>query len=198
MSHDRLQHVLDTETGLGRAAHRLAGRDADDVLDLGDDTVRFGRGQVDLVENGEHLDALLDGGVAIGHRLRLDALAGVDHQQRTLAGGQRAAHFVTEVDVTRRVDEIKAVGFAVARLVGERGGLRLDGDATLALEVHRIEHLRLHLAVCEPPTLLDEAVGQRALAVVDVGDDGEVADQFLHKPAIVAVTRPAGPDKAQR
>jgi hypothetical protein len=34
----------------------------------------------------------------------------------------------------------------------------------------------LHLALAQSAAHLDQAVGQRRLAVVDVGDDGEVAD----------------------
>ena len=55
-------------------------------------------------------------------------------------------------------------------------GLRLDRDAALALDVHRVEHLRLHLAVAQAAAALDQTIGQRRLAVVDVGDDGKIAD----------------------
>ena len=54
--------------------------------------------------------------------------------------------------------------------------MRLDGDAALALEVHRVEHLRFHLARLQRAGQLEEAVGERRLAVVDVRDDREVAD----------------------
>jgi hypothetical protein len=58
----------------------------------------------------------------------------------------------------------------------QRRGLRLDGDAALALDVHRVEHLRFHLAIGEAAAALDDAIGQRALAVVDVGNDREISD----------------------
>ena len=41
---------------------------------------------------------------------------------------------------------------------------------------HVVEHLRAHLALAQPPAPLDQAVGERRLAVVDVRDDGEIAD----------------------
>jgi hypothetical protein len=78
--------------------------------------------------------------------------------------------------VSRRIDQVQVVDLAVTRLVLQRRGLRLDGDATLALDIHRIEHLRLHLAIREPAAEMDDAIGKRRLAVVDMGDDGEVAD----------------------
>src|SRR3546814_6697016 len=60
--------------------------------------------------------------------------------------------------------------------VAEPHGLRLDGDAALALQLHRVEHLLLHLAVAEAAAELDQAVGQGGLAMVDVSDDREVTD----------------------
>ena len=136
----------------------------------------LGRRQVDLVEHRHDLVAGVDGVIDIGERLRLDALAGVHHQQRALAGGERAVDLVGEVDVAGGVDQIEDVVLAVARLVIEPHGLRLDGDAALALDIHGIEHLLLHLARLEPAGELDQPVGQRRLAVVDMRDDGEIAD----------------------
>ena len=102
-----------------------------------------------LLSTGTTFDALLGRRIAVGDRLRLDALRGVDDQQRAFAGGERARDLVGEVDVAGRVDQVEVVGLAVARLVAQRRGLRLDGDAALALEVHRVEHLRFHLALGE-------------------------------------------------
>src|SRR6185312_14420558 len=65
----------------------------------------------------------------------------------------------------------------VLRRVVEAHGLRLDGDAALALDVHRIEHLVVELALRHRPAAQQQPVGQRALAVVDMGDDREIADQ---------------------
>ena len=75
-----------------------------------------------------------------------------------------------------RVDQVEHVVLAVARPVVEPHGLRLDGDAALALDIHGIEHLLDHLALGEAAGRLDQPVGERRLAVVDMGDDGEVAD----------------------
>src|SRR5690606_10774120 len=144
----------------------------------------IGRGQIHLVQHGNHFDAQFDGGVAVGHGLRLDTLRSVDHEQRTLTGRQRTADLVRKVDVSRRVNEIQGVGLAVSCLVGKGGGLRLDGDSPFLLDIHGIKHLRGHLAVCQPPAALDEAVGQRGLAMVDVSNDRKIAD-VIHIPGNV-------------
>src|SRR5690606_13449085 len=78
--------------------------------------------------------------------------------------------------VTGRVDEVQLVLEPVLRLVREAHRLGLDGDPALALELHLVEELVLLLALGQRAGRLEDAVGQRALAVVDVRDDGEVAD----------------------
>ena len=102
------------------------------------------------------------------------------------AGGQRPGHLVREVDVPRRVDQVQDVLLPVLRRVVQADRVRLDGDAALALEIHRVEDLRLHLARLKGAGDLEEAVGERRLAVVDVRDDREVSDvAWFH-----AVNRP--------
>ena len=85
--------------------------------------------------------------------------------------------------MSRGVDEVEEVFGAVGRAMHQRGGLCLDGDAPLALQVHRVEHLAVHLAFGQPPQALDQPIGQRGLAMVDVGDDGKVAN-VLHTGAM--------------
>ena len=78
--------------------------------------------------------------------------------------------------MARGVDQVQVVGLTVAAAVVGPHRLRLDRDPALALEVHRVEHLRHVLARVDRPGDLEDAVGQGRLAVVDVGDDREVAN----------------------
>ena len=95
----------------------------------------------------------------------------VDEQDDALARGQAARHLVPEVDVAGRVDQVDDVVVPLEPHV-----LGLDGDAPLALEVHRVEVLGPHVAGVDGAGELEEAVGERRLPVVDVGDDAEVAE----------------------
>ena len=63
--------------------------------------------------------------------------------------------------------------------VFERRGLRLDGDAALALDIHRIQDLRFHFAIGKAATEMDDTVGQGGFAVVDMSDNGKITD-VLH------------------
>ena len=111
---------------------------------------------------------------------------GVDEQDHALARGEGAADLVAEVDVAGRVDEVDDVAVPFEAHV-----LRLDGDAALALEVHRVEVLGSHVARVDRARQLQEAVGERRLPVIDVGDDAEAANavECSHDPSIVAYPR---------
>jgi hypothetical protein len=63
--------------------------------------------------------------------------------------------------------------------------MRLDRDAPLALEIHRVEHLRFHLAGLQGAGELEEAIGERGLAVIDVSNDGEIPDKALIQDAFI-------------
>ena len=132
----------------------------------------IGGGQVDLVDHRHDLVVVLDRLIDVGQRLRFDALRGVDDQQRAFAGGEAAADLIGEVDVARGVHQVELVGLAVGGLPLEPHGLRLDGDPALLLDVHGVEHLAVgHLALGEAAGGLDQPVGERRLAVVDMRDD---------------------------
>ena len=109
------------------------------------------------------------------HRLglRLDAGDRVEHRDRAVEDAQRALDLDREVDVAGRVDD---VDLAVAPLRGGRG--RRDRDAALLLLDH-VVHDRgafVHLAdLVGAAGVVEDALGRRGLARVDVGHDPDVA-----------------------
>ena len=145
--HDRLQHLVDALACFGAHGDSVGSIQSDSLLDVLLGAQNVGRGQVDLVDHGNDFEAVMDGQVGVGEGLRFHALARVDHQQRALAGGQRARDLIAEVHVARRINQIELVDVAVARLVHHAHGMGLDGDAALPLEVHIVEDLGLHLAL---------------------------------------------------
>ena len=64
-------------------------------------------------------------------------------------------------------------------MVDGADSLGLDGNATLPLQIHVIEYLCLHFAAGQKAGHLDDTVSQSRFAVVDMGDDTEVADLFI-------------------
>ena len=75
--------------------------------------------------------------------------------------------------MARRIDDIDA---PVPPLDG--GVLGQDGDAALALQVNRIHHALGHVAQpVEGAGLAQQLIDEGRLAVIHVGDDGDVAER---------------------
>ena len=172
----RLQDLRDADARLGRGRDDLVVQQADEVLDFFGDLLRISAREVDLVDDGDDRQVVLQRQVDVRHRLRFDPLRRIDDEERALAGRQAAADLVGEVDVAGGVDQVQFVGFAITRRIAHAHGARLDRDALLALEIHRVEDLRHHLAAGDGAGLFQQAVGERRFAVIDVGDDAEVAN----------------------
>ena len=68
------------------------------------------------------------------------------------------------------IDEVIDIVLAVLCRIIELNCARLDGDSALALEIHIIEDLRLHIARGDRSGLLKDTVGESGLAVVDMSN----------------------------
>ena len=102
--------------------------------------------------------------------------AGEAEMERAIAGAQTSTHLVREVRVARRIHEIHKV-----LTDKHRRRHRFDRNAPLALDVQRVQRrLASSLRPCYVAVLFEEALRQRGLAVVDVGDNAE-GDRFLHR-----------------
>jgi hypothetical protein len=89
----------------------------------------------------------------------------VDHRQDAL-------DLAAEIGVAGRVDDVDPHA-----LPDDRGAFGQDGDAALALEIVGVHRAFGDLLVgAESARLLQELVDQGGLPVVDMGDDGDVAD----------------------
>src|SRR5262245_49410407 len=82
-----------------------------------------------------------------------------------------------KIDVSWRIDQVQLVLLPLIRVL-HRDGMRLDRDSALAIERHVVQELFFHFALGDGPGNFQQPVGQRALAVVDVRDDGKVANEL--------------------
>ena len=106
-----------------------------------------------------------------GARLRHRPLDGVDQQQAAVGHVQDALDLAAEIGVAGRVDDVD-----LDAAVGDGRVLGQDRDAPLPLEIVRVDdQLAGRVRVAEDVRLLEHAIDQGRLAVVDVGDDGDVA-----------------------
>ncbi len=118
-----------------------------------------------------HLQRLAQDKARLGHR----PVVGVNDQQDPVDHLEDAFDFTAEIGVSGRVDNIDA-RIAVA----DGGVFRQDGDTALALQVVGVHDLADHLFVVPKHAALPkQGVDDRGLAVVDMGDDRNVA-QLVH------------------
>ncbi len=137
-----------------------------------DDFDRSRVGAVDLVDDDDGLETHLErlGDDELGLRQR--TFGGVDQHQGAVHHVEDALHLAAEIGVAGSVDDVDAGVFP-----DHRGGLGQDGDAALALEVVGIHGALDHaLVLAVGAGLLQQPVDQRGFAMVDVRDDGDVAN----------------------
>ena len=129
-------------------------------------------GLVDLVDGDNRLqtdlERLADDELGLRHR----PFGGVDEHDGAVHHRQDALDLAAEIRVAGRVDDVDP-----RILPDDRGRLGENGDAALFFDVVRIHHALDHaLVFAERAGLAKQLIDQCGLAMVDVGDDGDVAE----------------------
>ena len=136
----------------------------------------MGGRKIDLVQDRDHFQIVIHGKINIRQGLRFDSLGRVHDQDRSVAGGEGTGNFVIKVHMSGGVDQVEDIFFAVFRPVHRADGLTLDGDPAFPLQIHIVQDLVLHFTAGEQTCLLDDAVRQSGLAVVNMSYNAEIAD----------------------
>ena len=175
---DGLQHRFDPDSVSRAGQYHVFGVDAQQIHDLARHDIDPRVGQIDLVDDRDDGEVVLQGQVQIADRLRLDALYGVHDQERAFTGREAPGNLVGKIDVSGGIDQIQRERPSVRRIVGHADRVGLDRDAPLPLQVEIIEHLGTHLQGRYGARHLQQPIRQRRFAVIDMRDDGEVANVF--------------------
>ena len=134
--------------------------------------VRAGVGAVDLVDHNDRVQAARQRLADHELGLRQHAFGRVYQHDGAVHHVQDAFDLAAEIRVAGGVDDVDA-----GAAPDHRGTLGEDGDAALALQDVAVERaLGHHLVVTERAGLAEELVDQGGLAVVDMGDDRDVAN----------------------
>ena len=134
-----------------------------------------GVGLIDLVDGHDDLVAQLQGLLQNEPGLGHGALGGVHQQNDAVDHLQNALHLAAEIGVARGIHNVDLVVFIM-----NGGVLGQNGNAPLPLQVPGV-HDTLHGGLIFPvdTALLQHLVHQSGLAMVNVGDNGNIADLFL-------------------
>ena len=168
---DALEVSLRADRQLDR--HRVRSQAVDHrlhaLLEVGPDAVH-------LVDVGDARDVVLVGLAPDGLGLGLDAGDRVEQRDRAVEHAQRALHLDGEVDVAGGVDDVDPVALPLCG-----GGGRGDRDAPLLLLLHPVHDGRALVDLADlvgAPGVVEDALGRRRLAGVDVRHDPDVAGVF--------------------
>ncbi len=153
-------------------------------VEIDEETIDFvqhgggaGIGAVDFIQDHDGRQLGLQSFLQDVARLRKGTFAGVNEQEHAIDHAQGSLDFAAEIAVAGRIHDIDA-----RIVIKKRGVLGQDGDATLALEFVGVHNaLGDFLIAAEDAALTEHGVDQSSLAVVDVGDDSDIADGFIHK-----------------
>ena len=146
------------------------------LVGLVDDLADAGVRAVDLVDDEDDRQLLVERLAQDEAGLGQRALGGVHEQEHPVDHLEAALDLAAEVGVARGVDDVEGELAPVGHGVPHGRVLREDGDALLALQVHGVHDAVLDVgALAEGAGLPQHGVDEGGLAVVDVGDDGDVS-----------------------
>ena len=138
--------------------------------------LRLRVGAIDLVDDHDGLQPQLQRLGEHEFRLRHDRFRRIDQQHDAVDHRQDAFDLAAEIGMAGRVDDVDPHPVPVhARALGE------DGDAALALQIVGVHGALRHLLVlANRAGLLQQLVHEGRLAMIDVGDNGNVSDFHGH------------------
>ena len=116
------------------------------------------------------------------HKARLGqgALAGIDEQDHTVDHAERTFYLSAKVGVARGVDDVD-----LGALPRDGAVFGADGDSALFFKVATVHDALGHVLVfAEGSGLFEKGIHERGFAVVDVGDDGDVAQRVVGRVGV--------------
>ena len=172
---DQVDDALEVGLGPDRQLdrHRMRAEAVDHRLDA---ALEVRADAVHLVDVRDARDLVLVGLAPDGLGLRLYTSDGVEQRDCTVEHAQRALDLDREVHVAGRIDDVDPV---VGPLAGGRG--RRDRDAALLLLLHPVHGRGALVDLAHLVGLagvVEDALGRRRLARIDVGHDPDVSGLF--------------------
>ena len=172
---DQVDDALEVALGADRQLDRHGVR-AEAVDHRLHAALEVGADAVHLVDVGDARDLVLVGLAPDGLGLWLYTSNGVEQRDCTIEDAQRALDLDREVHVARRIDDVDAVISPLAR-----GGGRRDRDTALLLLLHPVHRGGALVDLAHLVGLsgvIQDALGRRRLARIDVGHDPDVSGLF--------------------
>ena len=158
----------------------------EEVIDLVQHFLRASIGAINLVDYEDGRQSGFKSFAKHVSGLRQRTLTGVDKQHHSVDHLESALDFTAEVAVPGGIDDID-----LHIVIKNRGILGKDSDAALALKLVRVHHtIGDNLVRAKRTTLAKHSVDEGRLAVINVSDDGDVANRRIQEGAFQCFTMP--------
>ena len=84
--------------------------------------------------------------VKIGNSLCLNALRGINHEQRPFAGSNGARNFIRKIYMSGGINEVEDI-FPIVLLIIHLNSMTFYGNASFSFQIHIVQHLSLGIAL---------------------------------------------------
>ena len=138
-------------------------------------------GKIHLIDNGNDFEVVIQCKIGIGQSLRLNSLCRIHDKNSPVTGCEGSAYLIVKVHMPRRVNQVKNILLSVLRLIDDSYGLGLNRNSPFPLDIHVIENLRLHFPLCQCSGLLDDAVRESGLSVINMRNNTKISNSLLIK-----------------
>ena len=159
--HNALEKVLDALARLAGNTHGILCGDGQFLLYFFLNLLRTCAGKINLVDSRHNVQISIHGKSGIRDGLCLYTLCCINNQNGTFTGSKRARHFIGKVNMAWRINKIKLVLLAIARLIHHAYRVGLDGNATLTFNIHGVQQLLFHITLFNRMGKLQNTVRNR-------------------------------------
>ena len=166
-----LYHILNAFAGFSAAKNDAVRIQLQDIVDLINHPLRHGAGKVDFAHHRNNDKLAFFGQNKIGDGLGFHALRGVHKKKHAFHGRQTFRDLIRKIHMARSVNQIQDIVLIVNP---DRAGF--DGNAALSFQVHIVQHLISEFTLGNSAGMKEKTVRERGFAVVNMGDDAEIAD----------------------
>ena len=120
--------------------------------------VRVSTRKVNFIYNRDNFQIVVQRQVNVSQSLCFNTLGRVNYQERTFARSQSTGNFVGKVYVTRGIDKVKHILFAIASFINATNSLRFNSNTTFAFQIHGVKDLFFHLTFRESAGVFNQSV----------------------------------------
>ena len=123
--------------------------------------------------------------ITICQCLRFNSLRCIYNQNSPFTSCQATRHLIIKIHMSRCIYQIKNIFFSILRFIYNTNCLRLNCNASLSLQFHIIQYLRLHFSTCQQTGFFNNSVSQGRLSMIYMCYNTKISNLALFYHVII-------------